>query len=83
MEALVRLSLLKALPTQAEVDLHLACRDAREYMVRLEIDDNPAYLKLMSERTGAWGGDILPPAPQERIKQLVDYIKGARRHFRA
>ena len=72
LEALVRLSVLKALPTADEIAA-AGCDDAEEYLEKIKANDEEAYQQLLRERATAWGDE---PTNEtfECINQLCSII---------
>ena len=60
LEALCRVSTLKALPTDREIAMS-GCSDAGRYMVWLRVQDEEAYHALLAERAGGWGDELRQP----------------------
>ena len=68
LEALCRLSVLKALPTDAEVDA-AGCDDAGDYVLRLRERDEAAHARLVEERKGRWG-----ELPKQPVHRCVEHL---------
>ena len=62
-EALCRLAVLKALPTDAEIE-EAGCQDAGHYMLELKRRDERAYTGFLHERATRWGDE--PRQPSDR-----------------
>ena len=62
-EALCRVAVLKALPTDEEID-EAESADAGAYMEELRARDATSYTRMLQERQVAWGEE--PPQPEER-----------------
>jgi len=60
LEALVRLSALKALPTDMEI-ADAECVDAAAFFTKLRGDNEERYQALLSERYTPWGHEPLQP----------------------
>ena len=60
LEALCRISVLKALPTDEEITAAGAA-DAHEYLAQLKLNDEEGYKTLLRERRTAWGVDPSQP----------------------
>lgn len=59
-EAICRMAMLKALPTDDEI-VDAECEDASSYLAQLQLFDTPAYEKLL-ERKNPWGAEPSQPA---------------------
>ena len=66
LEALCRLSGLKALPTDEEIT-KAGCSHAGSYMAKLRIEDEETYEKIMEERSTPWSERFTPPQPMARL----------------
>ena len=62
LEALVRLSGLKALPTDAQVE-EAGCASAAEYINQLRTEDEEAYQAIVAGASGAAWGEEPPGQP--------------------
>ena len=71
-EALIRLSIMKALPDPEDV-AESGCDDIRAYLQWLQTSDR-AYEKFVDEQSTPWGESPREPPPHERIDQLVTYM---------
>ena len=56
LEVLCRVSVLKALPTDEEIQ-QAECADAATYLRLLEEEDGDRYEELLAERASAWGAE--------------------------
>ena len=72
MEALCRVAVLKALPTDAEVDA-ASCRDAGVFLETLRERDSDAYDTLLRERRVAWGEEPRQP-PERCVAHLLSLV---------
>ena len=65
LEALCRLSQLKAMPTDDEIASDPHSHDACTYLLRLAVRDPAAYSALLDERCASWGR-LQTAQPMER-----------------
>ena len=65
LEALCRLSQLKAMPTDDEIASDPHSHDACTYLLRLAVRDPAAYSALLDERSASWGR-LQTAQPMER-----------------
>ena len=70
LEAIVRLSVLKVLPTDQEIEEY-GCTDAGEYYTKLRTNNEEAYQKLISdpERNPLWG-----ERPRQPVGRCVAHV---------
>ena len=73
MEVLIRLSILKALPTPEEIE-EAGQDDAYGYLQALEEEDAEAFFLFVLERATPWGAAPSLPHPDVRIEQLIGII---------
>ena len=67
-EALCRISVLKSLPTDEEVEA-AGCTDAGAFFKLLRSEDEARYERMLHERSVAWGGE-----PSQPIWQCVAHV---------
>ena len=67
-EAMVRLSTLKALPTDQEIE-ELECDDAGEFFAKLQAEDEERYDDMLSQRGREWGSTPIQP-----VARCVDHL---------
>ena len=72
LEALVRVSVLKALPTAEEIE-RSGCDDADAYLDQLKANDEEAYQALLRDRATPWGEEPTTPT-FECVSQLCSII---------
>ena len=69
---MVRVSVLKALPTDDEIT-EAGCTHAAEYLARLKIEDEERYNALLAERSTPWGDEPSQP-PARCVAHLVSMV---------
>jgi len=67
-EAMVRLSVLKALPTDDEIK-ELDCNDAGEFFAKLQADDEERLQDILTKRCCSWGS-----TPTQPVARCVDHL---------
>ena len=72
MEALCRLSVLKALPTDGELDAAKE-PDAGRYLMRMAMEDEDKYEHLIESRAVAWGDEPYQPV-ESCVRHLLSLI---------
>jgi hypothetical protein len=74
LEAIVRAAILKALPTDGEIEgAPTEVQDAGSFLMRLEVEDHEEYKRMMLERKTQWAGE--PDQPIERcVSHLIAVI---------
>ena len=83
MEAIVRLSLLKALPFDAEIE-DAGSTDAGEYLRELRLNHEEAYQNLLIVRNPQWGDEPMQPIDRTvfhlcamLVRRVVESMSGA------
>ena len=71
LEALCRLSVLKALPTDAEIEA-AGCDNCGTYLLRLEADEPDMYGLMLRERSASWGD--LPGENDQPVARCVEHV---------
>jgi len=71
-EALIRLSILKAIPTPEDVDSH-GCTSAREYLQNLR-PSKEQFKSFIALRGTPWGHVPKAPEPEYRLEVTIDII---------
>ena len=69
LEAICRMAMMKALPTDEEI-LAAECEDAAVYLARLELSDTIAYEQLLQRKT-PWGADQKRQPPDRCVAHLI------------
>ena len=69
LECLCRVSLLKALPTDAEVKAQ-GCADAGVALIHLRVTDPAAYKQRLADDATPWGGK-----PRQPIERCVHHLR--------
>ena len=70
MEALCRIAVMKALPSDEEI-VAADCSNAGEFLAQLKRDDEATYLTMMNARATAWGAERAhEPTPRCVAKML-------------
>ena len=68
LEAIVRLSTLKALPTDEEIEAY-ECTDAAAYFIKLRSEEEDRYQQILNSRGNEWGA-----TPQQPIARCVSHV---------
>ena len=73
LEALIRLSILKALPAREDIEA-ANCEDAYTYVQLLAAEDTEGYKAFLQDRSTPWGEVPRLPHPDERMEHLLCMI---------
>lgn len=72
-EAIVRISVMKALPTDDEIATSV-CTQAGEYMVKLAADDKARYWEMLRERASSWGEEQVQEPTARCVAKTIEII---------